>query len=403
MVSIRPNEHGATRPWECSYDKIASPRQEATFQNEGTYSVDPLPSLVGSFNVISVRRGFRQFDYICQPMLDSRLRKNLIEMQKVDSIDSFDKIKLLADSRRLDILRRLMAAPATLTHLARTMKQSPAWIRHHILALESANLVEVSEIRKTGKVTEKFYRAKADALLLQEVILPKTRIPAIIFSGSHDLAIEGIAKHLGKHIALLSLPLGSLDGLVNLRQGLCQISGSHLLDETGEYNAPIVRRLFPDQEVELITFAHRTQGLMVAGGNPKAIKKISDIAKPNVRFVNRNPGSGTRLWLDIELRRLKMPTEAINGYDKVVKTHTEAATLITTNKADVAIGLQAAAHQRVLDFIPLFEERYDLVLPRANEKHLMPMLDYLQTAVFRNELNSLTGYNSTHSGEQIRL
>ena len=124
-------------------------------------------------------------------------------MRKVEAINSFERIKLLADSRRMEILRLLMASPATLTHLARTMKQSPAWIRHHILALESANLVEVSEIRKTGKVTEKFYRARADALLLQEVILPKTKKPAVIFSGSHDLAIEGIAENLAKHIILL--------------------------------------------------------------------------------------------------------------------------------------------------------------------------------------------------------
>src|SRR5436190_7832210 len=99
-------------------------------------------------------------------------------MKKVETIHSFGHIKLLADARRMDILRLLMAAPATLTNLARTMKQSPAWIRHHILALESADFVEVSEIRKTGKVTEKFYRAKADALLLQEIILPKTKKPA---------------------------------------------------------------------------------------------------------------------------------------------------------------------------------------------------------------------------------
>ena len=84
-------------------------------------------------------------------------------MKKVETVNSFDKIKLLADSRRMDILRLLMASPATLTHLARTMKRSPAWIRHHMLTLESADLIEVSEIRKTGKVTEKFYRAKADA------------------------------------------------------------------------------------------------------------------------------------------------------------------------------------------------------------------------------------------------
>jgi len=312
-------------------------------------------------------------------------------------------IKLLADSRRMDILRLLMASPATLTHLARTMKQSPAWIRHHILALESANLVAVSEIRTTGKVTEKFYRAQADALLLQEVILPKTKKPAIIFSGSHDLALEGIAETLSKHVTLLSLPVGSLDGLVNLRQGICQVSGSHLLDESGEYNTPFVRHLFPDRDVEIITLAYRTQGLMLASGNPKAIRKISDIAKPNVRFANRNAGSGTRLWFDAELRRLKIPTEKINGYDRVVITHSEAASAVRSGRADAALGLQAAAHQHALDFIPLFEERYDLVLPRENEKTLAPVLDYLQAASFRNELNALTGYNSAHSGEQIPL
>ena len=324
-------------------------------------------------------------------------------MRKVETVHSFENIKLLADSRRMDILRLLMASPATLTQLARAMKQSPAWIRHHILALESANLVEVSEVRKTGKVTEKFYRAKADALLLQEIILPKTKKPAVIFSGSHDLALEGIAKYLEKHVTILNMPVGSLDGLVNLRQGLCQISGSHLLDESGEYNTPFIRHLFPDRDVEIVTLAYRTQGLMFARGNPLGIKKIVDIAQPNIRFVNRNAGSGTRLWFDQELRKLKIPTNKINSYDRVVKTHSEAASAIQLGNADAAIGLQAAAHQHGLDFIPLFEERYDLILPRENEESLTPLLDYLQTARFRTELNALTGYNSMHSGEQIPL
>ena len=324
-------------------------------------------------------------------------------MKNVQMIHSFGKIKLLADPRRMDILRLLMAVPATLTTLARMMSQSPAWVRHHILALEAADLVEVSEIRKTGKVTEKFYRAKDDALLLQEIILPKTKKPAVIFSGSHDLALEETARHLQKHLALLSLPVGSLDGLVNLRQGLCQISGSHLLDETGEYNTPFVRHLFPERNVELITLAHRTQGLILASGNPKGVKMVADLAKTNVRFLNRNPGSGTRLWFDAELRRLDLPAEEINGYENTVKTHSEAAMWIANRKADVALGLQAAAHQHGLDFIPLFEERYDLVLPRENEKMFLPLLDYLNTANFRSELNALTGYNSTHSGKQIPL
>jgi len=149
--------------------------------------------------------------------------------------------------------------------------------------------------------------------------------------------------------------------------------------------------------------AYRTQGLMLAEGNPKGIKQIGDIASPKVRFVNRNAGSGTRLWFDSEIHRLKIPSEKINGYDKEVKTHTEAADLIVGNKADAALGLQAAAHQHGLDFIPLFDERYDLVLPRTNETILSPLLDYLQTSAFRNSLASLTGYNAAHSGEQISI
>ena len=324
-------------------------------------------------------------------------------MKTVQPIQSFDKIKLLADSRRMEILRLLMDSPATLTHLARTLKQSPAWIRHHILTLESADLIEVSEVRKTGKVTEKFYRAKGGAFLLQEIVLPKSKKPAVIFSGSHDLALEEIAEHLSRHVTMLSLPVGSLDGLVNLRQGLCQISGAHILDETGEYNTPTVRHLFPDRNVELMTLAHRTQGLILAAGNPKGIKKLSDIMRENVKFINRNAGSGTRLWIDAELKKHKIDSTRINGYNISVKTHSEAAILISENKGDVSIGLQAAAHQHGLDFIPLFEERYDLILPREQEKNLSPLLDYIQTANFRSSLNSLSGYNPKHSGEQVAL
>ncbi len=126
---------------------------------------------------------------------------------------------------------------------------------------------------------------------------------------------------------MLSLPVGSLDGLVNLRQGLCQISGAHILDETGEYNTPTVRHLFPDRNVELVTLAHRTQGLILAAGNPKRIKKISDIARGNVKFINRNAGSGTRLWFDAELKKQKIDSNNITGYDNTVKTHSEAASV----------------------------------------------------------------------------
>ena len=102
-------------------------------------------------------------------------------MKKVEPLHAFEQIKLLSDARRLQILRLLMASPASLTQLSKILHQSPAWVRHHILALESAKLIELSEVRITGKVTEKFYRAKAGAFLLQELILPEgdaSQIPA---------------------------------------------------------------------------------------------------------------------------------------------------------------------------------------------------------------------------------
>jgi putative molybdopterin biosynthesis protein len=324
-------------------------------------------------------------------------------MRKVEPLRAFEQIKLLADPRRMQILRLLMAGPATLTQLARTLNQSPAWIRHHILALETAKLVELVEIRVTGKVTEKFYRAKSSALLLQELILPEGGKPAIIFSGSHDLALESIAEQLADHLALLTLPVGSLDGLVNLRQGLCQISGAHLLDKSGEYNIPYVRHFFPDRDMELITLAYRTQGLIVAPGNPKGVRNVADLTQSGLRFINRNPGSGTRLWLDGELQRIGIQASQINGYDHIAHTHTDCAGSIANGQADAALGLQAAAHQYGLNFIPLFEERYDLVLPLEQEKKLALLLNHIQTAAFRRELNSLGGYNSSHSGEQINL
>ncbi len=324
-------------------------------------------------------------------------------MESIRPLHTFEQIKLLADPRRLQILRLLMAEPSTLTRLARALKQSPAWVSHHLKVLESAGLVELVEVRTTGRVTEKFYRARAGAILLQEMILPKGRKPVVVFSGSHDLALESISRQLAKHLTLLSYPVGSLDGLINLRLGLCQISGAHLLDESGEYNTPTVRRLFPDRDMELITLAHRTQGWMVPAGNPRNIRGIIDLARPEVRFINRNPGSGTRLWLDAALRKAGIPSSAVRGYEQIADTHSRAASAVAGGQADVALGLQAAAHQYSLDFLPLFEERYDLVLPRLQEQTLMPVLDYLQTADFRNELNSLTGYNPVHSGEQIPL
>ncbi len=302
----------------------------------------------------------------------------------------------------MTILRYLMATPATLTQLGDKMGQSPAWVRHHVKILEEAGWIFVSEVRVSAGVNEKYYKARASALLLQELILPNTSKPYIIFSGSHDNAIERIAAKLSRHLTLFVLPVGSLDGLINLRQYLCHISGTHILNDDGaDYNTESVRHIFPDRNMVLVTMAHRTQGMIIAPGNPKGIRTIEDLLNPEIQFINRNPGSGTRMWVDRELANLGLPTTEISEYGYYVSTHSEAARMVKQGTADAAIGIQSAAIDAGTDFIPLFEERYDLVFERSNMRVVAPIIEYLRTPAFRKELNALSGYNTAHSGELV--
>jgi putative molybdopterin biosynthesis protein len=191
--------------------------------------------------------------------------------------------------------------------------------------------------------------------------------------------------------------------LLTLRQNLCNFSGAHLLDPGGEYNLPFIRHFFPDRPMQVITLAHREQGLMTVPGNPKAIHSLADLPREDVTFINRNLGSGTRLWLDNRLLTEGIPTEGIRGYETTVNTHTASAKLVQTFKADVALGLRAAALQFGLDFIPLFHERYDLVFMQEQVDSLVPLLDMIQTKAFRHSVDALTGYDTSHTGEQIPI
>jgi len=140
------------------------------------------------------------------------------------------------------------------------------------MTLERAGLVRPDEVRLVGRATQKYYRAAAGGLLLEQLVLPRTRAPIAIFSGSHDPALQAASEKLGPRQLFLTLYVGSLNGLTNLRQGFCNLTGIHLLDESGEYNRPYVRHFFADRDVELVTLAHRTQGLMLAPGNPRRIR-----------------------------------------------------------------------------------------------------------------------------------
>jgi putative molybdopterin biosynthesis protein len=330
-------------------------------------------------------------------------------MEPIQRIQKFEQFKILGDPRRMVILQRLMSRPETLSSLGRALGVHPAQVRHHLKLLEKAGLVELVSTQVVRGFVEKYYRAKASAFVYDGIILPVTPGAGgdiIVAVGSHDLALELLAQRYqqgDKKNRVLTLPVGSLEGLIALRQGSAHLAGCHLLDtESGEYNLPYVRHFFPDRPTQLFTLAYREQGLLLPPGNPQQIHDLEDLFREDVVLVNRNPGSGTRIWFDRQLQRLGGDPRNIRGYRQEVRTHTAAARAISEGKAGVGVGLRASARQFGLDFIPLFQERYDLVLPleQASNPALMPLLDTLQSGSFRQEVRSLGGYDTAHTGEQ---
>jgi putative molybdopterin biosynthesis protein len=187
-----------------------------------------------------------------------------------------------------------------------------------------------------------------------------------------------------------------------IAEGKADLTGIHLWDEEhGEYNIPFVRRLLPGQKVALLNLSYRHMGLIVAAGNPKGIKSLNDLQNGDVRFINRQSGSGTRVWFDAILRRMGINHQKINGYNDEKLTHFEIARCIAEGKADVGLGLQTAALSYGLDFVFLTLDRYDLVITDTNLK-LAPfqaIKDYLLKPEIKTEIAALGGYDTSHTGE----
>ena len=223
--------------------------------------------------------------------------------------------------------------------------------------------------------------------------------------GSHDVILDLLAQFLSAHERrLASAHVGSLGGLVALRRGEAHLAGSHLLDpETGEYNLAYIRRYLPGVPVRVVQLVERQQGLMVLPGNPKGIRSLEDLARPDVTFVNRQRGAGTRVLLDYHLQRLGIDASQVRGYDQEEFTHLSVAAAVATGRADCGLGIPAAAQALGLDFVPLFWERYDLVVPRehAESKLLQPLWDVLTQDAFRQAVMRLPGYNVDGMGRLI--
>jgi len=231
------------------------------------------------------------------------------------------------------------------------------------------------------------------------------RADLLRFSGSHDLAIELLVTHMKSlypSVHLNASFVGSLAGLVALECGEADIAGAHLLDEeSGQFNIPFIRRLMPSETVAVMNLVQRVQGLMTAPGNPKQIINLADLKRPDVAFINRQKGSGTRIYLDSHLLQLGISPSQIKGFEREETTHVGVATVVAEGKADAGIGTQSAAASDGLDFIPLMKERYDLMCLKDNfdRSPLAWLAVTVRSRDFKAMLNSMPGYDTSDTGE----
>jgi putative molybdopterin biosynthesis protein len=196
--------------------------------------------------------------------------------------------------------------------------------------------------------------------------------------------------------------VGSLGGLFALKRRETHIAGCHLLDpDTGAYNIPDLKRMIPDTPIALVHLARREQGLILRRGNPKKILGLEGLARPDVMFVNRQPGSGTRVLLDYELKRLQMDPADIRGYEREEFTHMAVGVAVASGLADAGLGVRSAAHALDLDFIRVGEEQYDLVMLRSffeSEKGAR-LLETIRSQGFKDAVRALGGYDTSRAGE----
>ncbi|HGJ64384.1 TPA: molybdopterin biosynthesis protein [bacterium] len=230
---------------------------------------------------------------------------------------------------------------------------------------------------------------------------------SIVIIGSHDITLDILADEIKAkypHINISSAHVGSLGGLTALKRHEAHVAGTHLLDEdTSEYNIPYIKRLLPDENIILINLAYRQQGLIVKKGNPKGIKNLSDLVNKDITFCNRQRGSGTRILLDYELKKLGLVSDDILGYDREVYTHMAVASAVDTNIADVGLGIYASAKALNLDFIPITEERYDLAIPKKflSLSNISIMLEIMRSEEFHRRVKALGGYDIRDTGKII--
>jgi molybdate-binding protein len=222
-----------------------------------------------------------------------------------------------------------------------------------------------------------------------------------------DPALALLGAHLTRRYPALRLvwvPRSSLTALRMLGRGEAHAAGTHLWDaESGESNMPYVRRELAGRRLIVVTLSQWQQGFIVARGNPKGITGPADLARPEITLVNRDVGAGSRMLCDEWLRQAGIAPHWVSGYGREVLSHLAVAEAVASGGADVGPGILAVARALGLDFLPLQEERYDLVIPLefVNTAPVQAFLDVVASPHFRAELEALGGYDGSHAGTVV--
>lgn len=226
----------------------------------------------------------------------------------------------------------------------------------------------------------------------------------LVAIGSHDPLLDELRDMIhttNENLYMSSSHVGSMGGIMSARRRENHIAGIHLLDENdGTYNISFLKKYFPKGDVKLVECVGRTQGIMVAKGNPLGISSIKDLQKSGLRYVNRQKGSGTRILLDYLCQKEGLDTNSIYGYEREEFTHTSVAAQIASGSADAGLGIYSAAMLYHLDFVPVCTEQYDLLIPDYawETPMVQELLSILKSDTFRERLMKLGGYTLENPG-----
>jgi len=228
---------------------------------------------------------------------------------------------------------------------------------------------------------------------------------ALLASGSNDPILDMVhtsMKESYPEFYIFSANTGSTDGLKALNKGYTDIAWSHLLEpKTGEYNIPFLPAYLPDVQPVVVNLFYRDLGFIVASKNPLGIRGFEDLVQKEIRFINRQKGSGTRILLDYSLKRLRLLASKIRGYEKEAYTHFEVGLSILSKEADVGIATIAVSKLLGLSFIPITRERFDMILSKSTffEKGIQAFIEVLNSEGFRNRVARLGNYDFESSGK----